>query len=150
MHRKEKESRLDKRDERRESVPLLGWSDERHHGILNVFDCPWVSLTSSWIFLARGRSQTTAENSSHVMYGHGDHPWWSNPESSSRLHTKIIFITLPTCTAPSYLYSRRTDLFSFFYLELLVMIYTSNCHIWLNLYDKKTPNPDPNGTDMNI
>jgi len=149
MHRKEKKSRLDKRDERRKSVPLLGWSDERHHGILNVFDCPWVSLTSSWIFLARGRSQTTAENSSHVMYGHGDHPWWSNPESSSRFHTKIIFITF-TCTAASSPASSRTNLFSFFYFELLVMIYTSNYHIWLNLYDRKILNSDHNGTDMNI
>lgn len=39
----------------------LGWSDEWHHGTLNVFECPWVSLTSSWIFLARGRSQTTGK-----------------------------------------------------------------------------------------
>lgn len=54
---KKKSRDLGQRGERRVG-PLLGWSDERHHGILNVSDCPWISLTSSWVFLARGRSQT--------------------------------------------------------------------------------------------
>lgn len=40
---KKKSREIGQRDERRVG-PLLGSSDERHHGILNVSDCPWVSL----------------------------------------------------------------------------------------------------------
>lgn len=84
--------------------------------VTNDFMGFWMSLTSvhgyRWpprgSFLLEGGAKRLVENFPYVMYEHGDHPWWSNPESCSRFHIKIIFIALSTCVVSFFSPLRST------------------------------------------
>lgn len=89
------------RGEKERRLPFRGAVTNDVAGTLNVFR---LSMDLDDLFaLARMGDQEEAGGEARertvarVTYERRDHPWRSNPASSRRFHTKIIFIASPTC-----------------------------------------------------